>query len=95
MYSNTYIPRSTTVYRSQVYPGQGDRFFLAPFLVGGLAGTALGYGIANNNQQNNNCCCGGCMYPYPVPIIPYNNQFPSQVNTASNSFSNYGNTAFY
>ena len=29
-----------------------DRFFFAPFLVGGLAGTALGMGIANNNQTS-------------------------------------------
>ena len=29
-----------------------ERFFFAPFLIGGLAGTALGYGIANNNQIN-------------------------------------------
>ncbi len=48
---------------------EDDRFFLAPFLVGGLAGTALGYGIANNNNQ-------GYYYPaypaYPVyPMYPY------------------------
>ena len=37
---------------SGIYPqaSSDDRFFFAPFLVGGLAGTALGYGIANNNQ---------------------------------------------
>ena len=41
-----------------------ERFFLAPFLVGGLAGTALGYGIANNNQLNRP--------PYPIyPPIYY------------------------
>ena len=38
-----------------------DRFFFAPFLVGGLAGTALGYGLANNNQIHNQ--------PY-YPMIP-------------------------
>ncbi len=35
-----------------------DRFIL-PFIVGGVAGTALGYGIANNNQN------GQVFYPYP------------------------------
>lgn len=39
----------------------GDRIFWAPFLVGGLAGTALGYGIANNNY--------GRYYP-PVYYVP-------------------------
>lgn len=44
----------------------GERFFLAPFLVGGLAGTALGYGIANNNRP-----------PYPIyPPIPYPTPYP-------------------
>ena len=59
-------------------PGD-DRFFLAPFLVGGLAGTALGYGLANNNQLNHQ---GGYypqpIYPIPMPYYPccgnnYNN----------------------
>lgn len=40
-----------------------DRFFLAPFLLGGIAGTALGYGISNNNNNMS--------YPvYPYPIYP-------------------------
>ncbi len=39
---------------------QDDRTFLAPFLVGGVAGTALGYGIANNNIYKNQG-----YYPYP------------------------------
>lgn len=63
------------------YP-QDERFFLAPFVVGGLAGTALGYGIANNNQINNKggCCMQPMMYyPQPMPQqIPYmysNNNF--------------------
>lgn len=45
-----------------------ERFFWAPFVVGGLAGTALGYGIANNNQNNQ-----PAYYPYPpmVPIYSY------------------------
>ena len=34
------------------YQTEDERCFLAPFLFGGLAGTALGYGIANNNQIN-------------------------------------------
>lgn len=46
---------------------QDDRTFLAPFLVGGVAGTALGYGIANNNMYK------GGYYPYPQPYYfsPY------------------------
>lgn len=50
----------------ELYPeAQDDRFFFAPFLVGGLAGTALGYGIANNNQLNHQGCCG-----QPMVFIP-------------------------
>jgi hypothetical protein len=54
------------------YNSNEDRFFFAPFLVGGLAGTALGYGIANNNQINNK---NGYYYPvYPIyqayPVYP-------------------------
>ena len=58
-----------------------ERIFWAPFVVGGLAGTALGYGIANNNQIKG----GYCMHPYPMmpgpvyyqqPGMPYmNNNF--------------------
>ena len=41
-----------------------DRFLLAPFLLGGVAGTALGYGISQNNQNQ--------YYPMPVyPVYPY------------------------
>ena len=54
------------------YYGEDERFFWAPFVVGGLAGTALGYGLANNNQMNNQP-----MYfyqPYPMyqsyPVYP-------------------------
>lgn len=57
---------------------EDDRFFFAPFLVGGLAGTALGYGIANNNQIKN----GGYYMPpppiyyYPAPTpYTYNNYY--------------------
>ena len=49
MYSNQYD------FNNYQYPMeyQDDRFIFTPFLVGGLAGTALGLGIANNNQINN------------------------------------------
>ena len=53
---------------SYATPNNNDeRFFWAPFVVGGLAGTALGYGIANNNQMNNTS-----YYPMiPMPIYSY------------------------
>lgn len=57
-----------------------ERGFWIPFVVGGLAGGALGYGIANNNFLSNNPvpvpygyppprpCCGRPPYmPYPYP----------------------------
>lgn len=48
-----------------------DRFFWAPFVVGGLAGTALGYGIANNNQINHGYYPPGPYYqPYPMYVYP-------------------------
>ena len=58
---------------SQVYIPNDDRFFLAPFLIGGLAGTALGYGIANNNQMNHSTVQPYPMTPiyYSYPMIPY------------------------
>lgn len=99
MYSNSYtmpsnfgpmyrndssVTYGTYPYQTGTYP-EDERFFWAPFVVGGLAGTALGYGIANNNQINNQGCCqgqGGMIYPvYPVP---YSYQYP--VNTTSNNF---------
>ena len=57
-YPNPYI---------STYNNGDERFFWAPFVVGGLAGTALGYGIANNNQINHQP-----YYPmYPVyPVYP-------------------------
>lgn len=97
MYSSSYMmPNSNSVmYRSSSSPSSysyvqdGDRFFLAPFLVGGLAGTALGYGIANNNQINGRPCCG--FYPvYPMTYGQYN-----QYGQMPNSFSNYNSTNFY
>lgn len=55
-------------YRNMNANPNGDRFFWAPFLVGGLAGTALGYGIANNQA-------GRYYYPpvyyQPAPPMPY------------------------
>ena len=56
-----------------------DRFLLAPFLLGGVAGTALGYGISQNNQQNQ-------YYPMPVyPVYPY----PSCPNCNNNNYYYY------
>ena len=87
MYNYSYYPDYNTLSRnsrvnSQVYPeAQDERFFWAPFVVGGLAGTALGYGIANNNQINpKGGCCMQPVYYYPVgQQIPapysYNNNF--------------------
>lgn len=100
MYPHKYIiPNNTnTMYRNSVTNPQDERFFLTPFLFGGLAGTALGYGIANNNQLNNNQCCGGGFYPMPMPVyqVPYN-QFNyssvpySQQTNLPNGISNFGN----
>lgn len=57
---------STTGMPTEGVSADGERFFLAPFLVGGLAGTALGYGIANNNRP-----------PYPMyPPIYYPTPYP-------------------
>lgn len=67
MYNNYQVP-----YMNQ---GEDDRFFLAPFLVGGLAGTALGYGIANNNQMNN-----GGYYPPMYPVYPVYQPYPIENN---------------
>lgn len=81
MYPQNYVmPNSNRVmYRNvgngrsyAAYSTDGDRFFLAPFLVGGLAGTALGYGIANNNNnQNGQPCC------YPMYPVPYYAPYPA------------------
>ena len=65
---------------NQVLYNDGDRFFLAPFVVGGLAGTALGFGIANNNQINRPPCCGWQPIPY---------YYPQQIPTFSNTNSFY------
>lgn len=104
MYPHSYIiPKNTnTMYRNSVSYPQDERFFLTPFLFGGLAGTALGYGIANNNQLNNNNgqCCGQ-FYPMPMmmPIyqVPYNQtSFSGQptysTQSTSSNFSNFNNS---
>ena len=63
MYTN--YPTSYNDYNYNGMNQNDERFFLAPFLVGGLAGTALGYGIANNNQMNNQ--------PVAYYVPPYQN----------------------
>ena len=74
-YQSMYKNNPQTLYNND------DRFFLTPFVVGGLAGTALGYGIANNNQLNNkNNYYLQPFYPMPIPYYPccgnnYNNFF--------------------
>lgn len=85
-YRNATYNTNNKNYPGYVYSSDGERFFWAPFVVGGLAGTALGYGIANNNQINNmnnpnKPCCG--FYPvYPVPYYP-------------NGFNNFNNNFYY
>lgn len=68
-------------YSYEVYQDSNDeRFLLAPLVVGGLAGTALGFGIANNNQLNNRPpCCGWQMMPMPY----YPQGYPTFNNTNS------------
>lgn len=106
MYPHSYIMpnNSNSMYRnsndfvnydSYPYTGNEDeRFFLTPFLVGGLAGTALGYGIANNNQinGNNGNCCQPMMIWQPVwqPMWQPMNQTPQTIsNTNTNTNSNF------
>ena len=63
---------TTTGIPAEGVGADGERFFLAPFLVGGLAGTALGYGIANNNRPPYP------MYPpmyYPTPYPVYTTNY--------------------
>ena len=77
MYTNYSNQRA---YPTTYYEGE-DRFFLAPFLIGGLAGTALGYGIANNNQMNHS------YYPaYPMTPIYYNYPYPYPYSSYSNNY---------
>ena len=63
------------------YPSEDERFFWAPFVFGGLAGTALGFGIANNNQLNS----GGGNYYQPYPIYPAYPVFPAY-STSNNYY---------
>ena len=62
---------STTGIPAEGVNADGERFFLAPFLVGGLAGTALGYGIANNNRPPYPMY-PPVMYPTPYPVYTTN-----------------------
>ena len=98
MYNYNYYPdynmmrsdQPSFVADNQIYPeAQDERFFWAPFVVGGLAGTALGYGIANNNQLNNNNggCCGGHMFYYPQP--------PMMAQPAPYMYSSNSNNFYY
>lgn len=80
MYRNTSGLQSNNYSYDYYQDGNDDRFLLAPFVFGGLAGTALGFGIANNNQLNNRPqCCGMPMMPYyyqqPYPTFSSNNSF--------------------
>ena len=74
MYNN--YPNNTIYYDGE------DRFLLAPFLLGGLAGTALGYGISTNNKQQ--------YYPiYPMyPMYPTYYNYPTYptYSTSSNYY---------
>ena len=83
MYRNTSSLQSSSYpYGMSMQDNDGERFFWAPFVVGGLAGTALGYGIANNNQINRPQCCGWQMMPMQY--------YPQQ------QFSNFNSTnSFY
>ena len=87
MYSHKNIISNNyqSMYRNNNNPviyKDGERFFLAPFLVGGLAGTALGYGIANNNQLNNH----GGYYPQPIYPVPMPYNYPCCGNNYNNFF---------
>ncbi len=81
MYRNTNnLQQMDYSYGTNMQGPEDDRFFLAPFVVGGLAGTALGFGIANNNQINRPPCC---MQPMPMPMPYYPQQFTNFNSTNS------------
>lgn len=81
-YRNVSYGMNNKNYPVYSYNNNGERFFWAPFVVGGLAGTALGYGIANNNQINN--INPNKVYPYyPVYPVPY---YPYGYNSFSNNY---------
>ena len=82
------VPYNSTNYNSI---NNDERFFLAPFLAGGLAGTALGYGIANNNQINRPPILYGPFYPNQTPYM-YNQSYPVQqypINSTYTSSNNF------
>ena len=60
------------------YNNGDERFFLVLFVVGGLAGIALGYGLANNNQINNQPF-------YPMVPVPYYS-YPMYPTYSSNNY---------
>ncbi len=74
--SSNYMPKTLP---NEVFLEDDDRFLWAPFVFGGLAGTALGYGIANNNQLNN----GSYRPPTygPVPFYPAYPIYPTYSST--------------
>lgn len=74
MYTNYPVSMNRTYYDSS---NNDERFFWAPFVVGGLAGTALGYGIANNNQIQNH----GYYPMYPMPVYYSYPTIPTYSNT--------------
>ena len=91
-YNQGYYPTNGVYSNNEFYPEAGsedERFFLAPLVVGGLAGTALGYGIANNNQINNQgmpCCSQPIMF-VPTPMYPQQYQQPPMFSsTNSNNY---------
>ena len=89
--NGAYQPTNGVYVGNEFYPeASEDRFFLAPFVVGGLAGTALGYGIANNNQINNQGmpCCGQPMIFIPQQPI-YQQNYPQQPLYSSTSSNNF------
>lgn len=83
MYTN-YPNQNLYQYKSDINKNnvtylEDERFLWAPFIFGGLAGTALGYGIANNNQLNNHNGYYYPMYPiYPTYTYPV---YPTYQNT--------------
>lgn len=80
MYRNTgSLQSSSYPYTTSYQSTDDERFFWTPFVVGGLAGTALGFGIANNNQINRPQCCGWQPMPY----------YPQQFSTFNNTNSFY------
>ena len=76
--SNNIIPNNRKVMYPNYSKNPQDERFLAPFLIGGIAGTALGYGIGNNNNYNRPPYGVGPVYYVPGPYIPpytYNQNF--------------------